>query len=56
MHEELEWSKNRNVNYQTFVSDVTINGFFLNYIINGPAIIPIIRVRWVAIVDSEAEV
>ena len=56
MHEEIEWNKNRNINYQTFVSDVTVKGFYINYLINGPAIIPILRIRWVAFVDSEAEV
>ncbi|CAD8160658.1 unnamed protein product [Paramecium octaurelia] len=56
MHEEIEWNKNRNINYQTFVSDVTVKGFYINYLINGPAIIPVLRIRWVAFVDSEAEV
>ncbi|KAM3132747.1 hypothetical protein pb186bvf_015175 [Paramecium bursaria] len=56
MIEEIEWHKNRNVNFQAFVSDVTISGFYLNYIITGPAIMPVMRVRWVALLDGEAEV
>ncbi|CAK78523.1 unnamed protein product (macronuclear) [Paramecium tetraurelia] len=56
MHEEIQWSKGKNINYQTFVSDITINGFYINYVIWGPAIVPILTVRWIAVVDEEAEI
>ncbi|CAK83469.1 unnamed protein product (macronuclear) [Paramecium tetraurelia] len=56
MHQEIQWSRGRNINYQTYVSDVTLFGFNINYIIWGPAVIPILSVRWVALVDDQVEI
>lgn len=51
MHEELEWTKRMDINYYTYASDISVNGFRLNYYINGRATLSVMRVRWVAVLD-----
>jgi len=56
MFEELQWSKNRDVDFFVHASDISLRGFKLNYHIGGPALMTRMKVRWVAICDSQVEV
>jgi hypothetical protein len=56
MHEELQWNRNRDVDFYVHASNIDIKGFTLNYHIGGPAFITKMKVRWLAILDSSVEI
>ena len=51
VHEELQWNRNRDVDFYVHPSDITTRGFRLNYHLGGPALQTKMRVRWLAVLD-----
>lgn len=56
MYEELQWTKNKEVDIFVHASDIQLRGFKLNFHIGGPSLVTRMKVRWLAVLDQQVEV
>jgi hypothetical protein len=56
MFEEMNWTRSRDVDFYVYAANINARSFRLYYHLGGPALVPKLRVRWVAMVDHTVEI